>query len=78
MLAKSCPIDFHPDAFPVGACAQSVFGRVNALFYRQDAGPTFVLFVGRSFARDVWRTLCESSAQYGYDVVAPRALSENR
>ena len=74
VLAKSCPLDFHPDAFPVGGCAQSLFGRVNALFYRQDATPTFVLLVARSLARDTWRLVCRSSAQYGYDVEAPRRV----
>ena len=78
VLAKSCPLDFHPDVFPVGGCAQSVFGHVNALFYRQDAAPTFVLLLARSLARDVWRNLCRSSAQYGYDIAAPRPLAEAR
>ena len=78
VLAKSCPLDFHPDVFPVGGCAQSMSGHVNALFYRQDAAPTFVMLVARSFARDVWRSLCRSSAQYGYDVAAPRPVAEIR
>jgi sarcosine oxidase subunit gamma len=78
VLAKSCPLDFHPDVFPIGGCAQSVFGHVNALFYQQDAAPTFVMLVARSFARDVWRLLCRSSAQYGYDVVTPRPVAEPR
>lgn len=78
VLAKSCPLDFHRDAFPVGGCAQSVFGHVNALFYRQDAVPTFLTLVARSLARDVWRLLCRSSAQYGYDVVAPQPVVDPR
>lgn len=78
VLAKSCPLDFHPDTFPVGGCAQSMFGRVNALFYQQDAAPTFLVLAGRSLARDVWRLLCRSSAQYGYDVVAPQPVADPR
>lgn len=78
VLAKSCPLDFHPDVFSVGGCAQSVLGHVNALFYKQDAAPTFLVQVAKSFARDVWRHLCHSSAQYGYDVVAPRPVAEPR
>src|SRR5439155_21433347 len=31
ILAKACPLDFHARAFAEGTCAQSVFGRVNAL-----------------------------------------------
>ena len=72
ILAKACPLDFHPRAFAEGACAQSVFGRVSALFYRRAAAPVFTLLVGRSFARDAWRTLCLSAAAHGYDVLPPR------
>ena len=68
VLAKGCPLDFHPRAFREAACAQSVFGHVNALFYKRDASPAFTVLVARSFARDVWRTLCRSASQYGYDV----------
>ena len=72
VLAKSCPLDFDRAVFPAGACAQSLFGRMNALIYRPDAGSTFLLLVARSMARDAWRLLCRSSAQYGYDVTAPQ------
>ena len=70
VLAKGCPLDFHPRAFPAGSCAQSVFGHVNALFCRHADG-AFTVLVARSFARDIWSALCESSAQYGYDVLPP-------
>jgi sarcosine oxidase subunit gamma len=72
VLAKSCPLDFHPRAFPEGACAQSLFGHVNALVYRRAALPVFTLMVARSLARDAWFTLCHSAAPYGYDVLPPR------
>jgi sarcosine oxidase subunit gamma len=68
VLAKGCPLDLHPRAFPPQSCAQSLFGHVNALFARDENG--FTLMIARSFARDVWRMLCESAAQYGYDVKA--------
>ena len=66
LLAKHCPLDFHVRAFPTGTCAQSLFGHINALFARAEDG--FTLMVARSFAHDVWHALCESAAQYGYDV----------
>jgi sarcosine oxidase subunit gamma len=69
VLAKSCPLDFHPRAFPSGSCAQSLLGHVNAQFVK-DA-EAFTVMVARSFARDVWYTLCESAAQYGYEVKPP-------
>jgi sarcosine oxidase subunit gamma len=73
VLAKGCPLDFHPRAFPAGSCAQSVFGHVNALFCRHD-DDAFTLLVARSFARDVWQALATAAAQYGYDVLPPRPV----
>jgi sarcosine oxidase subunit gamma len=73
VLSKSCPLDFDTTTFPTGACAQSLFGRINALFYRPNDS-TFLLLVARSLARDAWRLLCHSSAQYGYEVVTPDAF----
>lgn len=69
VLAKSCPLDFHPRVFPSGTCAQSLLGHVNALFAK-DAH-AFTVMVARSFARDVWHTLADSAAQYGYEVEPP-------
>jgi sarcosine oxidase subunit gamma len=68
VLAKQCPLDFDMRAFAVRACAQSVLGHVNALFYRRDPA-SFTVTVARSYARGVWRMLCQSAAQYGYDVL---------
>jgi sarcosine oxidase subunit gamma len=71
VLNKGCPLDFDSRVFVEGMCAQSVFGRVNALFYRRP-GPEYTMLVPRSFARDAWRALCLSAAQYGYDVLRPQ------
>ena len=64
ILASGCPLDLHARAFRTGACAQSVFGHVNALFTRLDDAPTFVVMVARSFARDVRQALGAVAAQY--------------
>jgi len=71
LLAKGCPLDFHPRAFPADSCAQSLFGHVNALICRH-ADDAFTLLVARSFARDVWHALASTAAQYGYDVLPAR------
>ena len=73
VLAKHCPLDFDQRAFAVSACAQSVLGHVNALYYRRDSA-SFTVTVARSYARGVWRMLCQSAAQYGYDVLPPIAF----
>ncbi len=71
VLAKGCPLDLDPRVFAPGACAQSVFGRIGALFARCDESPAWALLVPRSYARDAWQALCESAAQYGADVLPP-------
>ncbi len=72
VLAKGCPLDFAPRAFRVDACAQSLFGHVQALFYRRATSPAFTMMVPRSFARDAWRMLCLAAAPHGYDVLPTR------
>ena len=64
ILASGCPLDLHARAFRTGSCAQSVFGHVNALLYKSDDAPTFLVMVARSFARDVGKALAEVAAQY--------------
>ncbi len=66
VLADGCPLDLHQRTFRAGDCAQSLFGRVNALLYKPDDTPTFIIMVARSFARDVWQALRQTAAQYGY------------
>jgi sarcosine oxidase, subunit gamma len=75
VLAKGCPLDFHPRAFAVGSCAQSVYGHIDVLVEKWDETPTFTLMVARSFARDVDRALGAVAAQYGFDVLAERPYS---
>jgi len=64
VLAAGCPLDLHPDVFTPGRCAQSVFGRVSALYCRAPTG--IVVLVPRSFGRDVWHGLREAAREYGY------------
>ena len=65
-LAKHCPLDFHDTRFPLGTCAQSLFGPVNALYYRHLKMQAFTILVGRSFARSVEHPLQQSIARYSY------------
>ena len=74
VLASSCPLDFDSRAFPPGSCAQSVFGRVSALYFRHETTPGFTVMVARSLAADVWHALCVAAASEGYDVALPAAF----
>ena len=69
VLAKGCPLDFHPQVFRPGTCAQSLLGHIGALFVKEAEELT--LMVARSFARDVWHALTGAAAQYGYQVLPP-------
>lgn len=71
VLAKGCPLDFHPRAFAPGTCAQSLYGHVNVMIARPDDAPAFVLLVARSFGRETWHALRDAAAPYGFDVTAP-------
>jgi sarcosine oxidase subunit gamma len=72
VINKHCPLDLRASAFAPGTCAQSLFGQVNALFYRHLAPDAFTLMVARSFAHDVRQRLEASAAQYGCSLLAPR------
>lgn len=70
LLAGFCPLDLHPAVFPVGACAQSLFGHVNALYYAHGARG-FTIFVARSLYRDTWQALCEAARRYDFTIEEP-------
>lgn len=70
VLARGCPLDFDARVFAPGRCAQSMLGRVGALFYRHAQTPAFTVMVARSLAGDVWHALCVAAATDGYDVGA--------
>ena len=70
VLAAGCPLDFDPRLFSAGQCRQSLYGRVPALFYRHGEPPACTMLVARSFARDIWHSLCTAAAPYGYTVRA--------
>jgi sarcosine oxidase, subunit gamma len=75
VLAKGCPLDLHPRAFPPGSCAQTLVGKADVLLHlRADepaAGASFDLYVGRSFAHYLWSWLEDAGREYGVQVDAP-------
>lgn len=64
-LAKGCPIDLHPRAFPPGAIAQSALEGVAALLHVLPDGYTIDLYVPRSFARHTVEWLLHAAAEAG-------------
>lgn len=75
LLCKGLPLDLHPRAFPVGGCAQSHLAKTGVLLHLvADAGgsdgPTFELYVLRSFAEYLWLWLEDAAREYGL-AIAP-------
>jgi len=75
LLSKGTPLDLHPRAFAAGRCAQSHLAKVDVLVHlvADDSGPdgpTFELYVLRSFAEYLWTWLEDASREYGLTVVA--------
>ena len=67
LFAKGCTLDFHPDVFKVGSCAQSGLGKAVALFGLVDDVPTFDLIVRRSFSEYLVKWLRHSGREYGIE-----------
>ena len=62
LLARGCPLDFHPRAFAAGAVAQSHVAKAGATILCLTSGSHFELTVRRSFADYLFRWLCEAGA----------------
>jgi sarcosine oxidase, subunit gamma len=75
VLAKGCPLDLHPRAFAAGSCAQSLLAKTSVLLHLPDEdaqrGPTFDLYVARSFAHYLFAWLEDAGREYGVQVGAP-------
>jgi len=74
VLAKGCPLDLHPRAFAAGRCAQSLLAKSSVLIHLLDddvPGPTFDVYVARSFAHYLFAWLEDAGREYGVQVDAP-------
>ncbi|MCY4395196.1 MAG: hypothetical protein OXC10_08685 [Rhodospirillaceae bacterium] len=68
VLAKAATPDLHPDAFPAGSAARTLFGRVTVIVSRLEGAepPAFDVTISRSNARFLWRWLADAAREYGY------------
>jgi methylglutamate dehydrogenase subunit D len=67
ILAKGCPLDLHPTAFPTNACAQSLMGKINVTLDCLDADD-FEIITGRAYAKSLWAWITDAAAEYGYRI----------
>ena len=65
VLAKGCPLDFHPRVFGPGHCAQSRLAKCQVLIHQTSAEPAFELYVHRSFAPYAWTWLEDAGREFG-------------
>ena len=75
VLAKGCPLDLHPRAFAPGRCAQSLLAKASVLIHLVDdepeRGPSFDVYVARSFAHYLWTWLEDAGREYGVLIEPP-------
>ena len=57
LLARGCPLDFHPRTFQAGQVAQTHIARTNAIVLCRQTGTDYALTVRRSFADYLFRWL---------------------
>jgi sarcosine oxidase subunit gamma len=72
VLQMASPYDFHPAAFPVGKCVQTVFAKTGALVARVE-DDSVLLLVRRSFADYVGSWLLDAAAGGGVRISADDA-----
>lgn len=73
LLAKFCPIDLSPQAFPAGHCAQTLFGKINVLLHALADGPAIDVYIGRSYADAFADALLAGAHEFGVIVGSPIA-----
>ncbi len=64
VLAKGCTLDFHPDKFSVGTCAQSGLAKANVLIGLVDDQPAYEIVIRRSFAEYLFLWLRHAAREY--------------
>lgn len=67
LFARGCTLDFHPDAFGPGSCAQSGLGKANVLFGHVEEPDTFDVIVRRSFADYLVRWMEKAGSDLGIE-----------
>jgi sarcosine oxidase subunit gamma len=63
LLAAGCPLDLHARAFPPGAVARSLLGKVGITLHRLAAGDVWELHLDRSLAPYAWLFLANAARE---------------
>jgi sarcosine oxidase subunit gamma len=54
VLAKGCPLDFHPSVFTAGQCKRSILAGQPILINARSDAPHYDLYIDPSLARGLW------------------------
>jgi sarcosine oxidase subunit gamma len=63
LLSAGCPLDLHPDAFPIGMCTRTLFAKAPIVLWR-TAADAFHIEVWRTFVPYVQQLLHEVAREY--------------
>jgi heterotetrameric sarcosine oxidase gamma subunit len=74
VLAKGITIDLHPQAFPVGAFAQTGLHHAGVLLERCGED-RYELYVLRTFAVSTWQWLLDAALPFGYEIAVEQVPS---
>ena len=66
LLNRHLPLDLRGQSFVTGSVASTAIHHIGVTLWRSTSG--FELFLPRSFALSIWELLCQSAAQFGYEV----------
>jgi sarcosine oxidase subunit gamma len=70
VLARGCTLDFHPQVFTAGMCAQSGLAKASVLIALVNAADTFDVIVRRSFSDYLVRWLQHTGEEFGVTLSA--------
>lgn len=68
VLMKGTNVDLHPRAFATDNCVQAHLGRCHMLLHQLDDGPSYDVYIHRSFAVYAWNWLSDAAREYGLAV----------
>lgn len=64
VLEKGCLLDLHPRVFGPDQCVGTVIAKTQLYLEQMDDGPTYRLYVVRSFARHLASWLLDATAEF--------------
>jgi sarcosine oxidase subunit gamma len=78
VLMKGTNIDLHPRHFGPDNCVQAHLGRCHMLLHQLDDGPSYDIYIHRSFAVYAWTWLSDAAREYGLAVTRGRVRKRQR